>query len=289
MKTSVTLVCAFALLGIAGRPLAAEQGKIQWTKQEAPLVREIQSLRSLSDDVRAGATRHLALQIRQLPAGPHKLTLANALAMRSTEGDFGHDTLQEVATTLAQALDEAPASASKSQPMDPYLVLAQLVRYEHVHVETGSPQLAAALSKLQADDAGRDHANFTLADLHGKPWSLGSLQGRVVMVNFWATWCQPCRKEIPDLEALYRRFRGQGLVILGISDDDPAKVRTFAGRLGITYPVLLDPGGKVNRLFAVEGIPKTFVYGRDGHLVTESIDLRTRRQFLAMLAEAELQ
>ena len=67
------------------------------------------------------------------------------------------------------------------------------------------------------------------------------------------------------------------------------KERPFARQFGVTYPVLLDADGKVNRLFEVEGIPKTFVYDRSGHLVTESIDMRTRQQFLAMLAEAGLQ
>jgi peroxiredoxin len=288
VRKSVAFLSAIALLALAPSLLHAGETNVRWTEQEKPIVKEIQSLRSLPDDVRAATTRRLALEIRRLPAGPHKLKLANALASRSTEGDFGHDTLQEVASTLARALKEAPPGAAAAEPFSPYLELAQLVRYEHVRVESNSRQLAAALDKLEADDAHRDHADFTLTDLEGKPWTLRALRGKVVMVNFWATWCPPCRKEIPDLEALYQRFRSQGLVILGISDEDAAKVRPFGERFGMTYPILLDPGDNVNKLFAVEGIPKTFVYGRDGHLVTESIDMRTRRQFLAMLAQAGL-
>jgi peroxiredoxin len=109
-----------------------------------------------------------------------------------------------------------------------------------------------------------------------------------VLVNFWATWCPPCRKEMPDLEALYNRFKGDGLVVLAISDEDAAKVRPFIAERQVTYPILLDPGRKVSDLFQVEGIPKTFVYDREGKLVAQSIDMRTRKQFLRMLAETGL-
>jgi len=105
-------------------------------------------------------------------------------------------------------------------------------------------------------------------------------------VNFWATWCPPCRKEMPDLDALYKKFKTQGLVVLAISDEDEAKVRAFRKTRAVSYPVMLDKGRQVNELFRVEGIPKTYIYGRDGKLVTESIDMRTRAQFLEMLAQA---
>jgi peroxiredoxin len=119
-------------------------------------------------------------------------------------------------------------------------------------------------------------------------WTLKEQRGKVVVLNFWATWCPPCRKEMPDLERLYREFKDQGLVILAISDEDADKVRPFIAQQKVTYPILLDPGRKVNDLFQIEGIPKTFVYDRGGRLVAQSIDMRTRRQFLEMLAQAGL-
>jgi len=107
-----------------------------------------------------------------------------------------------------------------------------------------------------------------------------------VLVNFWATWCPPCRKEMPDLDALYNEFRARGLVILAISDEDTAKVQPFIAEHKYTYPILLDPGDKVNKLMAVEGIPKSFVYDREGKLVAQAMDMRTRNQLLQMLSQA---
>jgi peroxiredoxin len=274
---------------VATPGLAAQRQQIVWSDQEKPIVQGLHGLRSLSDDARPQATKQLALDIRALPAGDHKLSLANGLANLSTEGDFGHDTLQAVATTLAAALAEHPAPEQNGEPAMPYLELAQLVRYEHVQASVDSPQFGKAMAELVADDQKRQEADFTLTDLEGKPWTLKSLQGKVVLVNFWATWCPPCRKEMPDLDRLYQQFRAQGLVILAISDEDVSKVKPFIAEKGISYTVLLDPGRKVNTLFHVMGIPKTFIYDRSGKLAAESIDMRTRNQFLALLAQAGLQ
>jgi peroxiredoxin len=269
-------------------PLRA-QDKIVWSDQEKPIVEQLHGLRKLDDTVRARTTKDLALQIRQLPLVPNKLDLAEALAGLSTEGDFGRDTLQEVTTTLALALREQPPAGKPGEPDSGYVELASLVRYEHMQAASDNPQFAAAMAKLEADDARRQNADFTLADLQGKPWHLRDLRGKVVLVNFWATWCPPCRKEMPDLDALYNKFKGQGFVVLAISDEEAAKVSPFISERRISYPVLLDPGRTLNDLFIVEGIPKSFIYDRDGKMVAQSIDMRTRDQFLGMLAQAGLQ
>ena len=144
------------------------------------------------------------------------------------------------------------------------------------------------MSKIEEDNARREHADFTLTELNGKTWTLKELRGKVVLVNFWATWCPPCRKEMPDLETLYQQFKDQGLVILAISDEDAGKVRPFIAQHKVTYPILLDPGRKVNNFSRSKEFPRAFVYDRDGKLVAQSIDMRTRRQFLEMLAQAGL-
>jgi peroxiredoxin len=295
IKSSTAVIFAAGLsLAVSGflaslpGTLQAQQ-RIQWSEQEKPIADQIGGLRSLPDDVRARVTKNLALQIRQLPATPNKLRLADGLASLSTEGDFGRDMLQEVATTLAAVLREQPIAGQPGKPPQPYVELAELVRYEHVQASLDDPQYAAAVAKIEEDNRRRDQADFTLADLTGKSWTLKQLSGKVVVLNFWATWCPPCRKEMPDLESLYQQFKDQGLVILAISDEEMGKVKPFVAQEKVTYPILLDPGRKVNGLFQINGIPKTFVYDRNGKLAAQSIDMRTRRQFLEMLAQAGLQ
>jgi len=282
---------------------SAQKQEVVWSAEEKPLADQIHGLRSQADDVRAETTKDLALKIRKLPATGNKLRLAVGLAGLSTEGDFGHNTLQEVATTLAETLRERPVPWAESkeagggaratrEPAYPYTELAMLVRYEQVEAAADlndDGQFRAAMLLLEADDRKREHPEFALKDLSGKTWTFAELRGKVVLVNFWATWCPPCRKEMPDLEALYERFGAQGLAVLGISDEEAAKVQPFIRERKISFPVLLDPGRKVNEMFVVEGIPKTFVYDRDGKLVAQSIDMRTQNQFLGMLGKAGLQ
>ena len=257
-------------------------------EQERSIQQQINGLRGLPDDVRARTTRDLALQIRKLSPESAKLALASSLTNLSTEGDFGRDTLQEVAATLADALRQTPVPPNKEGPADPYISLAQLVRYEQVQASLDDPQFETALAKLKADDQSRQEADFTLADLEGRQWILKDLRGKVVLVNFWATWCPPCRKELPDLQELYGKFRDQGLVILAISDEEIGKVKPFVVEHNLALPVLLDPGRKVNERFRIRGIPKSFVYDRNGEIVAQAIDMRTREQFLNMLAQAGL-
>jgi len=287
----VTLFAGLCILGISVinaslTPVKAQRESL--TKEESAINNQLSHLRSLADDVRARTTKQLALDIRRLNKTPHKVGLAAALANLSTEGDFGRETLQEVATTLAEALRDQPLPVTGNQPAFEYVELATLARYEHMQVSLDDPQYAAAMAGLEKDDEARQQVDFTLSDLQGKSWSLKSLQGKVVLVNFWATWCQPCRREMPDLDALYQRFKDQGFVILAISDEGAEKVKTFLAENKISYPILLDPGRKVNDLFRIGGIPKSFVYDRNGKLVAQSIDMRTQKQFLELLGRAGL-
>lgn len=308
-----TLLCrirlflvSVAIATVALQFAAAQKKELVWSADEKPLADQIHGLRGLADDVRAGTTKDLALKIRKLPATPNKLRLAVGLAGFSTEGDFGHSTLQEVAATLAETLRERPVPWAESkevgggaratrEPAYPYIELASLVRYEHVdppvdlNNNNDDGQYRAAMARLEADDRKREHPEFALQDLSGKTWTFADLRDKVVLLNFWATWCPPCRKEMPDLQALYERFQSKGFVVLGISDEEAAKVEPFIRERKVSFPVLLDPGRKVNEMLVVEGIPKTFVYDREGKLVAQSIDMRTQKQFLEMLGKAGLE
>ena len=251
------------------------------TDQEKAISDEIGRLRSLPDEQWTKTVGTIARQIQQLSASPGKEALINRLGHLVTEGDAGHEILQVVTATMADVLRTSP-----NVPL--YDTLARLVRYEHCEVSMDSPQYRTAMAKLESDDARRQSIDFTLADLKGAKWSLKDLRGKVVLVNFWATWCPPCRREMPDMEEIYKRFKPRGLVILAISDEEAGKVEPFIAAAQYSYPFLLDPGRKVNQLFAVEGIPKSFLYDRDGKLVAQAIDRRTGQQFLAMLKQAGL-
>jgi peroxiredoxin len=249
---------------------------------EKAISAQIGQLRELPDEVWKQTVGKVAREIQQLPAGAGKESLIEHLGNLVTEGDAGRDTLQVVASTMAQVLRDSPNS-----PI--YSTLAQLVRYEHLEVSSDNPHYVAAMAKLVEEDLRRQNPEFTLHDLQGVEWTFKELRGKVVLVNFWATWCPPCRKEMPDMQALYERFSPRGLVILAISDETPEKVEPFIAAKKYTYSILLDPGRKVQQLFSVNGIPKSFLYDRDGKLVTQAIDRRTTEQFLAMLKQAGLE
>lgn len=255
-------------------------------------VREIESqigkLRQMPDDQRAVVTKQLALQIRALPAGEQKLGIAEGLANLSTEGDFGRDTLQAVTDALAMAVREHPMPDENGGPAYTYFHLAQLERYEGMRVNLDVPAYKAAKAKVDALEKERAAADFTLTDLTGKTWTRSSLKGKVVLVNFWATWCPPCRKEMPDLETLYQRFKDKGFIILAISDEKKDVVSPFIDQHHFSFPVLLDDGRKVNERYKVDGIPKSFIYNREGKLVATTIDMRTQHQFLGLLSRAGL-
>ena len=121
--------------------------------------------------------------------------------------------------------------------------------------------------------AGKLAANFSLKDLKGDKISLASLRGKVVFLNVWATWCAPCREEMPSIESLYTKFKGNpDFVVLAVSQDtDGSSVRPFVEQNHLQFTVLLDPRNQVGELYDVNGIPETFIIGRDGRIVAHHV------------------
>jgi len=113
----------------------------------------------------------------------------------------------------------------------------------------------------------------TTAD--GRTVSLASLRGKVILLNFWATWCQECRPEMPLFERLHREFAAQGLSVVGINArEGTAAIRGYAKELGLTFPLVLDVKGEINAAYGVIGLPATFLIGRDGRAVGRAIGPR---------------
>lgn len=124
--------------------------------------------------------------------------------------------------------------------------------------------------------------DFTLTDMDGKTVQLASYKGRPLIVNFWATWCPPCKKEIPWFIEFKNKYAGQGLEILGVSIDDPApELKAFAADYKMNYPVLmgLNQDKMLEAYDAVESVPVTWFIRRDGIVQGRNIGINTREFF----------
>ena len=126
--------------------------------------------------------------------------------------------------------------------------------------------LGTELHPLGAGTRAPDFHAATL-DTPPKQQSLATYKGKVVLVNVWATWCQPCRVEIPSIERLYKTYGPKGLNVVAVSVDDPGSepaIRAFMHDMGMTFQVLHDPSGQIDRAYQVTGYPETVVIGKDG-------------------------
>lgn len=118
-------------------------------------------------------------------------------------------------------------------------------------------------------EIGQTAPDYSAVSLTGDSVSLAQLRGRVVLLNVWATWCHPCREEIPVLQALHARYASRGLELVGVSVDargEEATIREFATDFRMTYPLWLDPDERVQSTFLAIGVPATFLIDRDGVL-----------------------
>jgi thiol-disulfide isomerase/thioredoxin len=122
-------------------------------------------------------------------------------------------------------------------------------------------------SAIEAHEDYPKAPDFRLTDLRGRSVTLSDYQGKVVLLDFWATWCGPCRAEIPELIALQQRYGEQGLRVIGISvDDDPHAVRQFYKSVALNYPVAMANGQTEALYGGIQGLPTTFLVGRDGRV-----------------------
>ena len=129
--------------------------------------------------------------------------------------------------------------------------------------------LAALLLALgaSAKEVSGQAPDFTLKSRSGENIKLSELRGEVVMINFWASWCGPCRQEMPLLDALYQRYQPMGFTILGVSvDEDVADAKRLLKEIPVTFPVLFDTDNKVADLYELVAMPSTVLVDRDGNM-----------------------
>ncbi len=135
--------------------------------------------------------------------------------------------------------------------------------------------LSACSRKEPARPAGegRPAPDFTVRDLAGRETRLSDLKGKVAMVNFWATWCPPCREEIPSMAALNRLMAGRPFQILAISIDEGGKeaVEAFFRQSGNELPAYLDTNRAIGRMYGITGVPETFIINRNGVIIKKIV------------------
>jgi peroxiredoxin len=125
----------------------------------------------------------------------------------------------------------------------------------------------AASSLASSGLAGQPAPDFVLKSSTGENLRLSEYRGDVVMINFWATWCGPCRQEMPLLDELYSRYQRVGFNLLGVNiDDDSSRAMTMINELGVSFPVLFDARKEVSRLYEVDAMPVTIIVDREGNV-----------------------
>jgi peroxiredoxin len=132
---------------------------------------------------------------------------------------------------------------------------------------TGMFVVLLPFASLHAAGIDREHAapDFTLKSLKDRNLSLKEFRGQVVMINFWATWCGPCRQEMPALNALYEKYRSAGFVLLGVNvDSETTNAAQMVSKLKATYPILFDTDKRASVLYQVSAMPTTVLIDRDG-------------------------
>jgi len=153
------------------------------------------------------------------------------------------------------------------------LFTAAVFLFNSCHAKAQSPVLSGTAKAF--DEAGLRLLNkkvsprdFSLSLLEGETRSLSSFKGKVIFLNFWATWCGPCRVEMPSMESLYKKFNDKGLEILAVNcAEDKAAVSSFMKNEGFTFPVLLDLDGRVSINYGIQSIPTTFLIDRGGMII----------------------
>ena len=275
-----------------GRPAAVSPAGSQPNKLQLAINDNIKLIQKMP----AGADRSrlisdTAKQIQSLPFNINKTSLSYQLSSSCLGFDLERPEVDALSDMLADVL---PQELRQNNGPPDFIVariitLARLSKYESGVVPKQLPGVQAAIELLNLRDKVNQQAGFVLTGLDGKQYSLTSLHGKVVLLNFWATWCGPCRAELPTFEKLSREFEKQGLVVLAVSDEDRQKVERFIRQEGYTFTVLLDPRRELNSAFDIVGVPQSFIFDREGKIVAQITSVRTEQQFRELLKRAGLE
>jgi len=157
-----------------------------------------------------------------------------------------------------------------------------IIAFKSQSTPTQPPKRAASKIERLFHDLGilavsqpNSPVEFRLADLNGKKISLSDFRGKIVFINFWATWCGPCRVEMPAMQKLHTRFKDQNFAMVTINLQEPArKVREFVDRYKLTFTVLLDSQGETGSRFGIRALPTTFILDKSGRIMGQALGAR---------------
>lgn len=160
----------------------------------------------------------------------------------------------------------------------PFAQCLLLVLFVGIATHTANATPLKALLRalnMSVSSSGMVPPEFNTVTSRGRRVSLNSLKGKVVLISFWATWCRECRSEMPALAKLHRELGDHGLSVLGANyREDTQVIQQYAKELNLTFPLLLDPNGKIKASFGVVGLPTTFLIGRNGETIGFAIGAR---------------
>ncbi|HNO95702.1 MAG TPA: TlpA disulfide reductase family protein [Anaerolineales bacterium] len=136
-----------------------------------------------------------------------------------------------------------------------------------------SSQTAETTAIEAAPQAGFPAPDFTLKTAEGEAYTLSDLKGHAILINVWATWCPPCKAEMPAIEKVYNEYKEQGFVVLAINStfqDDPLQIKPFTEEYGLSFPILLDETSDISRDYQVRSLPSSYFINRQG-IITEVV------------------
>jgi thiol-disulfide isomerase/thioredoxin len=147
-------------------------------------------------------------------------------------------------------------------------------------VASGKPDRSSAEAKVPfAPELDSRAPDFMLVTSSGRAIRLSEFRGRPVLINFWASWCGPCRIEMPTIQERYENFEGAGLVVLAINFDESSDVVAAYGQaLGLSFPLVLDPGGEIQKLYRIRSYPTSFFIDSNGIIRAQHIGVMTGNQ-----------
>jgi peroxiredoxin len=177
---------------------------------------------------------------------------------------------------VTKSIEVAKVNTGKAQPRKNiqliltilFVLIASVVLIVFLREEKDS-----TLKTARPIQPGVEAPPFTYPDLNGKGVSLAGHRGKVVVVNIWATWCPPCRQEMPSMQRLYEKFKGENFEILAVSIDSEGSeaVAPFMRKMNLTFPALLDPGETIRSLYGITGVPESFIIDKKGIVVEKII------------------